>query len=84
MLLGEIDIQGMNSNFGGRHGEDEPSFANIKRPETENVTKKGTVRFGIPAVEQEMCANNHVAEYIRLEDCGLTYFTGALRIKNWM
>lgn len=84
MFLGELDIEGMNSDFSRRHGEDEPSFANIKRREAENVAKEGTVRLGILAVEQEMCANNHLAEYIRLWDCGLTYFTGALRIKNWM
>ena len=71
VLLRKLAIQGMDSGFGGRHGEDEPSFADIERAETEHVPEEGAIGFGIIAVQQKMGAGNHVAEYIGFGERGV-------------
>jgi len=69
MTLRELSIRRVNRRFCGRHAENQPASADIDRRESKNIAKEGPIRLGISAVDQEMSADNHAAEYIRIE-CG--------------
>jgi len=83
MLLGELAVQGVNRGFRGGHAEDQPAAPNVDGAEFKNIAKKGSVRLGISAVKQEMSADNHAAEYIRIDAERLTYLAVALKIEDW-
>ena len=54
----------------------------IGRREFKNIAEEGTIRFGISTVKQEMRADNHAAEYIRISAECLTKFAAALKIET--
>ena len=83
VALRELAVERVNPRFGGRHGENQPTFADIDGSEAKNIAKEGPVRLRISAVKQEMSADNHAAEYIRIDRGRLTNFAAALKIEYW-
>lgn len=61
--LYELGARGMNCGFSRGQGEDQPALPDIDGEETENITKKGSICIGIPAVKENVRANDHAAEY---------------------
>jgi hypothetical protein len=65
MMLSGACIDRVNGGLGRRHAENQPAMPNIDGRKFQNVTKESPIRFRISAMEQEMRADDHAAEYIR-------------------
>jgi hypothetical protein len=64
VALRELSIGWMNPSLGGRHGEDEPTSADVDGAEFKNIAEEGAVSLGVFAIQKKMSADNHGAEYI--------------------
>jgi hypothetical protein len=63
VTLRELAVDRVNSCFSRGHSKDQPAFADINAGQLEDIAKEGAVRLGVPAVEQEMSADNHAGKY---------------------
>ena len=76
MVLRKIAFKRMDPCFGRWHGEDQPTLAGVDRAKAQHIPKKGAVGLRIFAVQQEMSAKDHGAEYIGVEAAGFDQFLG--------
>ena len=65
--LREFAVRRVNRSFRWRHGENQPAIPHIHRTKPQNITKEDTIRFGVRAVEKDVSANHHAAQYIRID-----------------
>ena len=74
MTRGGVCIEWVDGGLGSRHAENQPAMPDIDGRKSKNVPKKAPVRLRISAMEQEMRADNHAAEYIRTCDMEFDQF----------
>ena len=59
-LVGAILIGRMKRSFCWRQGEDQPAMTGVHGFESENISKKCSVRFGVLAVDNDVRTRNHL------------------------
>jgi hypothetical protein len=64
VLPREITVDRVNGGFCRRNSENHPSMSNIHKRKPKDIAEEHAIGFGIPAVKQEVGAEDHAAEYI--------------------
>ena len=57
----DVTFGGMNSHFGGREGEDEPTLSGIHMSEMKHVAKECPVGLRLAAIQQQVYTTNPIA-----------------------
>ena len=77
--LHEIAVRGMDTKLGGGQREDEPTVAGIDGTKSQNVPKKGPIRFRVLTVEENMSAGNHATNIILITTKAQRRLVGGIR-----
>jgi hypothetical protein len=57
-LVRLVVICWVHCHLGWRQAEDQPTLPNIYKREPDDIAKEATVRFGVPAIDDGVCASD--------------------------
>jgi len=66
LLAGISSLGWMDSQLGGREGEDEPAASGVDGVKSENIVEEATIRLGVVAQDDRVSAVDHVASGLSL------------------